>query len=87
MSREDSGGAVGGGVGVFAHVRDEFLWDRGEIGDCVCKGVGTAEGKDDAWMGFGVVEGDVAAGIGKKRAGIPCLPGQCMSRMSPSQKW
>ena len=48
---------------VIPWVWNVYLWDCGEVYNCVCDGVTTAEGNDDTLLSWEMREGDVTAGI------------------------
>lgn len=70
-------------VGGVWHV---FLRDGRQVDDCIGKRVSAAEGENNARRGQLVVEDDVAAAIGEKRACVPCLQ-DGISTKAPVWAW
>ena len=64
-------------VVIVAWVGYVLLRYGGEVGNGIRNRVGAAESEDEAWVGTGVRDGDVAAGVGEERACVPCL-GECV---------
>jgi len=69
-------GAVGASVPfaiAIGWVRDVGLWEHREVNDRVGDRIGAPEGDDYAPGEWRVGEGNVAAGVREKGAGVPCL--------------
>jgi hypothetical protein len=58
---------------IVAWIWDVFLRYGGEVGDGVGNRVGAAEGEDQARVGRGMRQSNVAAGVRQERSSVPCL--------------